>query len=257
MTTQRVFAIAAHPDDIEFMMSGTLMRLGELGCELHYMNVANGSCGSDKLSAEETVAVRREEARAAAEFIDAVFHDSLAPDLEIFYNKPLLASLGAIIREVEPDIILTHYPWEYMEDHSNTARLVVSAAFARNMRNFPVEPPCTPVSNEVVIYHSLPYGLTDPLRRPVAADFHVDVSDYMDRKRDMLALHRSQKEWLDVSQGQDSYLDTMSDQCREIGRQSGTYDYAEGWIRHSHLGFCQPDADPLQNLEKQSPIGLQ
>ena len=38
------FAIACHPDDIEFMMAGTLTRLKEdLGYEIHYMNIANGS----------------------------------------------------------------------------------------------------------------------------------------------------------------------------------------------------------------------
>jgi len=37
----------------------------------------------------------------------------------------------------------------------------------------------------------------------------------------MLAQHRSQKEWLDTSQGLDSYLVTMEDMCREAGRRSG------------------------------------
>ena len=49
---KRVFAVAAHPDDIEFFMSGTLMRLGEVGYELHYMNLADGCCGSTQHDAE-------------------------------------------------------------------------------------------------------------------------------------------------------------------------------------------------------------
>ena len=44
MNPRRVaFALAAHPDDIEFMMAGTLVLLGDAGYEIHYMNVANGS----------------------------------------------------------------------------------------------------------------------------------------------------------------------------------------------------------------------
>ena len=39
-------AIAAHPDDIEFYMAGTLLLLKRAGYEIHYMNVANGNCGS-------------------------------------------------------------------------------------------------------------------------------------------------------------------------------------------------------------------
>ncbi len=36
----RIFALACHPDDIEFMMGGTLFLLKQAGCELHYMNLA-------------------------------------------------------------------------------------------------------------------------------------------------------------------------------------------------------------------------
>lgn len=53
MTENRkvAFAIGAHPDDIEFMMGGTLFLLKEAGFESHYMTVANGSCGTTTHSA--------------------------------------------------------------------------------------------------------------------------------------------------------------------------------------------------------------
>jgi hypothetical protein len=38
---------------------------------------------------------------------------------------------------------------------------------------------------------------------------------------------------------------TMHDQAREVGEMSGRFQYAEGWRRRLHLGFCDPDADPL------------
>ena len=43
---KHAFAVAAHPDDIEFVMAGTLILLRRAGYELHYMNIANGCCGS-------------------------------------------------------------------------------------------------------------------------------------------------------------------------------------------------------------------
>ena len=55
-----------------------------------------------------------------------------------------------------------------------------------------------------------------------------------------------EKQWLDASQGLDSYLDTMKDLMREVGRMSGRFEMAEGWRKHSHLGFCGPDDDPLR-----------
>ncbi|NBQ23629.1 MAG: LmbE family protein, partial [Verrucomicrobia bacterium] len=35
-------AIGAHPDDIEFMMAGTLSALVSAGWEAHYMSLADG-----------------------------------------------------------------------------------------------------------------------------------------------------------------------------------------------------------------------
>ncbi len=240
------FAIAAHPDDIEFMMAGTMILLKEAGYELHYMTIANGSCGSATLDRDEIVKIRAEEALSAAEFIGAKYHPPLVDDLEIYYERETLARLTAIVREVAPQILLVPSPEEYMEDHSNTCRLAVSAGFCRGMRNFPTKPTRTPIDNELAVYHALPYGLKDSLRRPIVPDFFVDVASVIGQKRQMLAMHKSQKEWLDHSQGIDSYLKTMEDMSAEVGKMSGRFDYAEGWRRHSHLGFAASEEfDPL------------
>lgn len=250
MPEKRVFAVASHPDDIEFMMSGTLMLLKNAGYELHYMNVANGSCGTASIEKDKIIKMRREEAMEAAEYIGAVFHDSLVNDIEVFYEKLLLERLGAIMREVNPEIVLTHYPYDYMEDHSNTCRLAVTAAFCRSMVNFPVDPYTAPVSGELTLYHSIPHALKDPLKRKVDADFYVDVSSVLEKKKEMLAFHRSQKEWLDKSQGMDSYIHSMIGIVSELGKDSGKFEFAEGWVKHLYLGFCDESADPLETALK-------
>jgi hypothetical protein len=69
----------------------------------------------------------------------------------------------------------------------------------------------------------------------------------MDLKTQMLAAHRSQKLWLDQSQGMDSYLVTMHELMRSVARLSaGKFEFAEGWRRHLHYGFCDEKADPLK-----------
>jgi hypothetical protein len=74
----------------------------------------------------------------------------------------------------------------------------------------------------------------------------VDTTDIIEQKKKMLSKHSSQKQWLDESQGLDSYLDTMTELDAEVGRMSSIFKYAEGWRRHLHLGFCGPDDDPLR-----------
>lgn len=243
--TRRVLAVGAHPDDIEFVMSGTLFLLKDRGYEVHYLNVANGSCGSATLGVRAIARIRRKEAMAAARFLGAIYHGSLCNDIEVFYEKRLLAKIGAIVRRVAPDMILTHSPTDYMEDHANTSRLTVTAAFCRGMRNFPVDPAVPPIQQPVAVYHAQPYGNRDGLGRLVLPDLFVNVESVLVRKTTMLTMHRSQKDWLDESQGVDSYLEAMEALGREVGRLSRKYRMAEGWTRHNPLGFCKPGHDPL------------
>lgn len=243
--TKVAFAIAAHPDDIEFMMAGTLLQLGRAGYELHMMNIANGCQGTAVYGREEIIARRAAEARQAAALLGATLHPSLVDDLAIVYDLGLAARLCAVIRQVEPEILLLQSPEDYMEDHMNAARLAVTAAFARGMRNYPGDPPTPPVQHEMALYHALPYGLRDQLRRPVLPDFYLDIEATLEQKRQALACHASQRDWLDTSQGQGSYLAAMTGMAAEVGRWSGRFTYAEGWRRHSHLGFGPEDFDPL------------
>ncbi len=242
---KRAFAVAAHPDDIEFFMSGTLLLLREAGYELHYMNVADGCCGTTQYDAATIARMRLEEAKAAAQFIGAEFHPPICHDLEIFYDRPTLLKVASVVREVAPEILLTHSPDDYMEDHMNVSRLAVTAAFSRGMPNFPVDPPRPASLNQVTIYHAQPFSHRDPLRRLVEPDFFVDVTSVLERKVEMLAKHESQKRWLDESQGHDSYLQTLRDLDEECGRMSGMFQFAEGWRRHLHLGLCGEKDDPL------------
>lgn len=239
-------AIAAHPDDIEFVMGGTLLRLKEAAdWDIHYLNLASGSCGSLETGPQETRIVRAKEAREAAKILGATFHAPICDDLELVYSVELLRKVAAIVREVNPQIVLTHSPQDYMEDHMNASRLAVSAAFTRGMPNFHVTPPSSPVEGEVTVYHALPHGLRDGLRRRVEAGAWVDTTPVHDTKRQALAAHRSQKDWLDKSQGMDSYLISMDEMSEAVGKQSGKFQHAEGWRRHSHLGFSSKEIDPL------------
>ena len=250
----RVFAIAAHADDIEFNMAGTLILLRRAGCEVHYMNIANGSCGSSRLDAEAIAALRLREAKNAAGLIGAVFHPPLVPDIEIFYEKELLAKVGSIVRMVAPNILLVPSPQDYMEDHMIACRLAVTAAFCRGMRNFPVVPPRAPIDGDVSVYHAQPHGNRDPLNHLVRPDFFIDIGSAIEEKASMLAEHKSQKEWLDHSQGVNAYLNTMRNFAGEMGALTNRCKFAEGWRRHNPLGLCAAALDPLVGLLREHSL---
>src|SRR5437762_11969216 len=167
MKSAVAIAIAAHPDDIEFYMAGTLLLLKRAGWEIHYLNVASGNCGSAHWSAEKSRAIRRREAQQAAKILGAHWHPPLCDDLEVFYEIKLLRRLAAIIREVKPTVVLTHSPQDYMEDHTNTCRLAATATFARGMPNFKSVPSRPVADYPTTVYHAMPHGLCDPLRRRI------------------------------------------------------------------------------------------
>lgn len=240
-----VLAIAAHPDDIEFVMAGTLMRLSEKGWDLHYFNVANGCYGSMTLDREACARVRLEEARRAAELLGAQFYPPVCDDLAIFYTRELIAQVAAVVRRARPEIVLTHALADYMEDHQNAARLAVTASFARAMPNYRSAPDVPTYDGDVTLYHAQPHGNCTPLGEPVVPSHFVDVADLSTRKAALLRAHASQADWLDQTQQLGSYVATMEQLNRSVGQMSKQFELAEGWRRHLHLGFCSPDADPL------------
>jgi LmbE family N-acetylglucosaminyl deacetylase len=246
MANRVAIAIGAHPDDIEFSMAGTLLLLKKAGYEIHYLSFASGNCGSAEYDSPTLRNIRGAEARAAAKILGAQFHGFLRDDLEIFYEPDALRRLAAVIREVKPTVVLTHSPEDYMEDHTNTCRLAVTAAFVRGMPNFKSVPARAAVESDTVVYHSMPHSLRNPLRRRIVPGAFVNTTTVHKTKHAALAAHKSQQKWLDVSQGLNCYLLAMEDMSREVGRMSKKFQHAEGWRRHLHYGFSAQDRDPLR-----------
>lgn len=242
---KNVLAIAAHPDDIEGGMGGTLILLKKSGWKLHYMNLCDGCCGTVTEGAVAIAARRQRESQAACRLLGARFYPSIAPDLQLYHTTEMVAKVVSVIRRAKPRILLLQSPVDYMEDHMNASRIGVTAAFARGMRNYPCDPLLPPVLQPVTLYHAMPVGLRDGLRRRTFPGQYVDISGVMKFKRRLYACHVSQKVWLDKSQGLDSYLDAMEAETFRIGAMSGRFKAAEGWRRHAHIGYTDADSDPL------------
>ena len=243
-----VLAIAAHPDDIEFVMAGTMLQLKKRGWDLHYFNIANGCYGSLTTDAAETARIRLAEGRAAAEMLGATFYEPICDDMHIFYTAQMLHRVASVVRRADPQIVLTHAPIDYMIDHENACRLAVSAAFIKFSRHFPCEPPAEAVAGDVAVYHAQPHGNATPMREPVRPDFVVDCGDVLEQKRQALEQHKSQQNWLNETQGMSSYVQSMVDNSADVGRfVTPAFSFGEGWRQHLHLGFGAAGYDPLRD----------
>jgi N-acetylglucosamine malate deacetylase 1 len=245
-----VLAIGCHPDDIEFQMAGTLLLLKKAGWDVHILNVANGSVGSMTLRPEQISAVRWREASKSAGLLGATIHECMVDDLEVFYTQDLIRRVTGLVRQVKPDMVLTLSLEDYMDDHMNAAKLAVTGTFLRGVGNYRSIPDMPAVLEDAMLYHGTPLSGTDMMRRPIVPELYVDVTSVIDEKERLLACHESQKEWLDKTQGFDSYLKTMRDGSAAMGTLSGRCRFAEGWRRHEYAGFTQKDCDPLSDALK-------
>ncbi|MEM9586158.1 MAG: PIG-L family deacetylase [Planctomycetota bacterium] len=240
-----VLAICAHPDDIEFYFAGAMLQLSKRGWDLHYMNLCDGSRGSTTMDQATCAATRLREAKNACRVLGAQHYDPIFPDMEAVYTTENLKKVAAVIRQCRATIVLTHSPQDYMEDHEVACKLATMAAFCHGMPNLESIPPQPVYMDPVTVYHAQPVGGTNGVGEIVRPHFFVDEADVLEAKIQALACHESQKQWLDESQGLDSYLATAREISTQMGKMSGKFEFAEGWRRHQHWGLCGPDDDPM------------
>ena len=70
-------AIAAHPDDIELMMAGTLLLLKKKGYEIHYLNLSSGNLGTTEYDNETIKKIRLGEAKKSCRNIGRPFSSTV------------------------------------------------------------------------------------------------------------------------------------------------------------------------------------
>ncbi|MGH9116812.1 MAG: PIG-L deacetylase family protein [Acidimicrobiales bacterium] len=118
---ERVLAIGAHPDDVEFGCGGTLAKWAAAGSLVNHLICTDGSKGSwdpdDDVAV--LVATRRDEQRAAAKALGAtgrvVFLDW--PDGELESGVRQRWEVAYWIRKLRPTIVLGHDPWRRYRLH--------------------------------------------------------------------------------------------------------------------------------------------
>ena len=243
----RVLSILAHPDDAEFSCAGTLIRLQELGFEVHIATMTPGDCGSMEQGASEIAGVRRNEAAEAAARIRAHYHCLDGRDLLVQYDAEHIQAAVETVRQVAPEIVITHAPQDYHLDHEMTSLVVRNACFAASAPNFDTgRRPAHPATSAIPhLYYASTSAGTDIFGQAVLSPIHIDITDVIGLKADMLSCHRSQREWLQAQHGMDEYLEEMRRWSAVQGKQAGV-EFAEGF--RQHLGHPYPQDDKLSEL---------
>jgi len=243
----RVLALFAHPDDTEFLCAGTLFLLAERGAAVHVATLTAGDCGSTILPAAEICKVRLKEGERAAALLGAKFTSLKEKDLLVLYDRTTLRKVMELVRRVDPALVFTHSPSDYMLDHEIVSRLCQTACFGAMAPNFRTgaRDPSKPVRAIPHLYYAQPAGGADIFGKEVMPSVCVNIGSTLERKERMLACHESQQAWLKSQQGMTGPVDNMRKMAGRTGALAGV-EWAEGFRQHLGQGF--PSDDMLAEL---------
>lgn len=186
----RLMVIFAHPDDAEFLCSGTVARYTRSGYRAQYVLATSGDKGSNDPAAtpEELVATREAEQLAAAKVLgveEVTFLRYLDGELEV--NIPFRREIAQVIRQGKPDVVLTFDPWQRYQihpDHRAIGQTTLDAvAAARDRLYYPEQ--LTDGLTEHRVHNVYFFATENP-------NHYVDITDTIEQKLEALLCHASQ-----------------------------------------------------------------
>jgi LmbE family N-acetylglucosaminyl deacetylase len=220
----KVLGIVAHPDDIEILCAGTLIRYAQEGHQVTIAVFTSGNMGDLLIVPEDLARIREKETREAAAVIGAEVIWGDIMDEHVFPDPAQRRLMIDILRQADPDVILTHSPTDYHPDHRYVSQLVFDSYFQKGLPHIPDQalPACRFGQTQVYYMDNLGGINFSPTE-------YVNITEVFELKKKMLACHKSQfaamQELADTN-----LLDMIEVQARFRGFAAGCK-YAEGFTR--------------------------
>jgi N-acetylglucosamine malate deacetylase 1 len=173
-----VLAFGAHPDDVELMAGGTIIKLVQSGYRVGMISLTQGEMGT-----RGTPEIRREEFSASAAIMGLAMHKMLdIPDGGVVVSEENKLKVIREIREWQPALLFAPY-WETRHpDHSHCSHLVREAGFFAGLKK--IYTGQTNFRPERVVYYCEHYHFSP--------SFVVDVSSTFERRLEAIRAYRSQ-----------------------------------------------------------------
>lgn len=166
-----LLAFGAHPDDVELMAGGTLLKMAQQGYNTGIVDMTRGERGT-----RGTPAIRAREARAAAKILKLKARENLAlPDTNLFVTEAARLKVIEVLRRYRPKIVMTHFWEDPHPDHRAAGQLVRDACFLAGLMKINTgQPRFRP---DKVLYFMLPQGqlITPSVVVDITAHFHNKI----------------------------------------------------------------------------------
>ena len=184
--------IGAHPDDMDFQCGGLALLLKRRGHTARFLSMTNGNSGHQSMT-KEALRIRRAQERIRAGEVYGIAYDTLdEEDGYLTQNLETRDKLLRYIRQVNPDVIITHRSCDYHPDHRATGQLVNDCSY---LIRVPLICEDTPAMKKTPVILSCGDRFTQPV--PFRADIGVNCDPVIDQKIRGALQHESQLlEWL-------------------------------------------------------------
>jgi LmbE family N-acetylglucosaminyl deacetylase len=200
----KILAIGAHYDDIELGCGGSLSRWKKEGHEIHYFVASESGYSTPEGQVIRSSEIARKEGHKAAAMMNACLTEGLIPSFEVEFVESLNAILLKLLKEIKPDIMLTHWHGDVHHDHRALARASIH---------------CSKHVPRLLMYSSNWYE-SEVRFNPM---FFVDITRYLDEKVKLIQVYESE-----ITRTHGRWLDFVVSQARLNGLKAETK-YAEGF----------------------------
>ncbi|MDR3692732.1 MAG: PIG-L family deacetylase [Fimbriimonas sp.] len=130
----RILALGAHAADQELSAGMILAKYAREGHDVTILSLTAGEKGHAKLSSDEYREQKIREAHACANILGVQTRILGYLDAELPVSDGVIAEVCDVIRELKPDILITHWENSIHRDHRNAHRIALDARFHAGLR---------------------------------------------------------------------------------------------------------------------------
>ncbi len=193
----KILAIGAHQDDHEFRVGGMAYKWVREGHEVVFLSVCDGSGGHHIMTPKETNLRRAGESAQVAKYLGVRYDVWDITDCTLTADLATRERLVRYIRQIAPDLIVTHRTNDYHADHRAAGQLVQDASYLLTVPHYCPDAPAMRQMPVIAYYEN---DFTIP---PFEPTYVMDIDDAIHAKLHITHLNESQVyEWLPYTYGQ-------------------------------------------------------
>jgi len=231
IANKKVLIVVAHPDDAESFCGGTISHLVARGNHVTLVVCTNGDRGSHdrRLKPTELFSMRQQEQEQARQLLGIQEVIWLGyRDGDLAYINDLRERIIRLIRQHQPEIILTFDPWRHYEFHPDHRAVGFTTTEARMLADLPW------VCPEFTLEGLVPWHAQEMyLFAPQEANYWVDISQTIDVKVKSRLAHRSQNDFIQCEQDVQDFVQEIRGAAEQAGKACGA-GYAEAFHKVDH-----------------------